>query len=145
MINAIASQFPDAQRQRCVVHKMENVLGYIPTHQQDAVKPELKAIFYQASRREADIELAAFCDKYANIYPSAIDCLRRDLDATLAFYAFPKHHWRAIRTTNLIERMFGEAKKRSKKMAAPFRNETSCLLLFFAVVRTIRFQRIRVA
>lgn len=145
MINAIASQFPDAQRQRCVVHKMENVLGYIPTHQQDAVKPELKAIFYQASRREADIELAAFCDKYANIYPSAIDCLRRDLDATLAFYAFPKHHWRAIRTTNLIERMFGEAKKRSKKMAAPFRNETSCLLLFFAVVRTIKFQRIRVA
>lgn len=145
MINAIASQFPTAQRQRCIVHKMENVLGYIPTHQQEAIKPELKAIFYQTSREEADIELAAFWHKYENIYPSAIACLRRDLDASLAFYDFPRHHWRAIRTTNLIERMFGETKKRSKKMAAPFRNEKSCLLLFFAVVRTIKFKRIRIA
>ena len=144
MINAIASQFPDARCQRCVVHKMDNVLGYIPTQQQESIKPERKAIFYQASRDEADIELAAFCGKYADIYPSAVECLRRDLDATLAFYDFPPHHWRAIRTTNLIEPMFGEAKKRSQKMAAPFRNEKSCLLLFFAVVRNINFKRIRI-
>lgn len=144
MINAIESQFPESARQRCVVHKMENVLGYVPTHQQEAIKSELKAIFYQKSREEAEIELAAFCDKYQTIYPSAIECLQRDLDASLAFYAFPNHHWRAIRTTNLIERLFGEVKKRSKKMAAPFRHENSCLLLFFAVVRNIKFNRIRI-
>lgn len=144
MINAIKSQFPESKRQRCVVHKMENVLGYIPNHQQEAIKPELKAIFYQSSRQEADIELAAFTDKYQHIYPSATECLQRDLEASLAFYDFPKQHWRAIRTTNLIERLFGEAKKRSKKMAAPFRNEKSCLLLFFAVTRNINFKRIRI-
>lgn len=144
MINAIKSQFPESKRQRCVIHKMDNVLGYIPTQQQEAIKPELKAIFYQSSRQEADIELASFSDKYRTIYPSAIECLHRDLEASLAFYDFPKQHWRTIRTSNLIERLFGEAKKRSKKMAAPFRNENSCLLLFFAVTRNINFKRIRI-
>lgn len=144
MINAIERHFPDARRQRCVVHKMENVLSYMPKQQQQTIKPELKAIFYQDSREEADMELAAFCHKYQDIYPAAIDSLRRDLEAALTFYDFPENHWRAIRTTNLIERMFGEAKKRSKKMAAAFRTEKSCLLLFYAVVRNINFQRIRI-
>jgi putative transposase len=50
MLNAIATKFPTSQRQRCVVHKMKNVLGYIPKQQHDQVHAELKAIFYQESR-----------------------------------------------------------------------------------------------
>ena len=69
-------------------------------------------------------------------------CLKRDLDASLAFYAFPKAHWRTIRTTNVIERLFGEVKKRSHKMAAAFRNEKSCLLMFYAVIRSLKFKRL---
>ena len=145
MINAIELKFPTSARQRCVKHKMDNVLGYIPKKQQDQVKPELKAIFYQENRQKADQEVAAFIEKYEPIYPTAIDCLRRDLEACLTFYDFPKEHWKTIRTTNVIERLFLEVKKRSHKMAAPFRNEDSCLLMFFAVIRGINFRRIPIS
>lgn len=145
MINAIKLKFPTSARQRCVKHKMDNVLGYIPKKQQEQVKPELKAIFYQQNRQKADQEVAAFIEKYEPIYPTAIDCLRRDLEACLTFYDFPKEHWKTIRTTNVIERLFLEVKKRSHKMAAPFRNEDSCLLMFFAVIRGIDFRRIPIS
>lgn len=145
MLNAIELKFPDSQRQRCIKHKMSNVLGSIPDKQQAQVEPELKAIFYQDNRAKADQEVAAFCEKYAQIYPTAVDCLKRDLEACLTFYAFPKAHWKAIRTTNIIERLFGEVKKRSHKMAAAFRNENSCLLMFFAVIRSLKFRKISMA
>ena len=141
-INAIETRFPDSQRQRCVLHKIQNVLGYMPKKQQTEVKPELKAIFYNESLEKAQQELAAFCAKYQSSYPNAIACLQRDIDACLTFYRFPKQHWRTIRTNNPMERLFSEVKKRSHKMAAAFRNEGSCELLFYAVSRTLNFQRI---
>ena len=142
MLNAIDLKFSSSQRQRCIRHKMNNVLGYIPESQQAQVEPELKAIFYQESRAKADQEVAAFCEKYAQSYPTAVDCLKRDLEACLTFYAFPKNHWKTIRTTNVIERLFGEVKKRTHKMAAPFRNEDSCLLMSYAVIRSLKFRKI---
>ena len=141
-INAIEKKFPASKRQRCIRHKMENVLGYIPQKKQDEIKPELRAIFYQKNREKADQTVIAFCEKYRADYPSAVECLNRDLEACLTFYSFPRKHWRNIRTNNTIERLFQEVKKRSKKMAAAFRNEDSCLLLFYAVTRSIKFQSI---
>jgi transposase-like protein len=141
-INAVEQKFPASARQRCVKHKMDNVLSYIPKKQQAQVKPELKAIFYQPNRQKADQEVAAFVEKYGPLYPTAIECLNRDLDACLTFYDFPKEHWKTIRTTNVIERLFLEVKRRSHKMGAAFRNETSCLLMFYAVIRSINFRRI---
>jgi len=145
MLQAIESQFPRAVRQRCVQHKMANVLGYIPLSQQGQVEPELKALFYQENRAQADQAWAAFCAKYLQDYPSAVECLKRDQEACLAFYAFPQGHWKTIRTTNVIERLFNEVKRRSHKMASAFRNENSCLLMFFAVIRSLRFHRISVS
>lgn len=142
MLNAITKKFPDAARQRCVVHKMDNVLSYIPTKQQDQLKPELRALFYQKDRQAADQVVAAFVEKYQKVYPTAIACLQRDLEACLTFYAFPKEHWKTIRTNNVIERLFGEVKRRSHKMAAAFRNEGSCLLLFYAVIRSLHFNKL---
>jgi putative transposase len=144
MLNALAAKFPTTPRQRCVQHKLANVLSYIPKAQHDQVEPELKAIFYQSSREKADQAWAAFCEKYAKTYPSAIECLKRDGDACLAFYAFPVTHWKTIRTTNVIERLFEEVKKRTHKMNAAFRNEDSCLLMFYAVIRSLKFRRITV-
>jgi len=144
-INAVEQKFPASARQRCVKHKMDNILSYIPKKQQELVKPELKAIFYQENRQKADQEVAAFIEKYEPVYPTAIECLRRDLDACLTFYDFPKEHWKTIRTTNVIERLFLEVKRRSKKMGAAFRNETSCLLMFYAVIRGINFRRIPIS
>jgi len=142
MLNAVQLKFPAAQRQRCVMHKLDNVLGYIPHTQQDKVEPELKAIFYQDNREKADQAAAAFIEKYQAQYPTAVACLQRDLEACLTFYAFPPEHWKTIRTTNVIERLFNEVKKRSHKMAAAFRNEDSCLLMFYAVIRSLTFKKI---
>lgn len=142
MLNAIDAKFPKAQRQRCVLHKMKNVLGYVPKQQQALIEPELKAIFYQDSRTQAEQLLAAFCAKYEKIYGTAIECLRRDSDACLTFYDFPRTHWRTIRTTNVIERLFEEVKKRSHKMSAAFPNENSCLLMFYAVIRGVNFKKV---
>jgi putative transposase len=142
MLNAITAKFSASQRQRCVRHKMENVLSYIPKSKQPLIQPELRAIFYQDSREKADQELTAFCERYGPTYPTAIECLQRDLEACLTFYAFPKAHWKTIRTSNVIDRLFGEVKRRSHKMGAAFRNEDSCLLMFFAVIRSLRFKRI---
>jgi len=142
MLNAIAAKFGTAPRQRCVMHKMDNVLSYIPNKQQEQIKPELRALFYQKDRQAADQAVAAFIEKYQKIYPSAIECLQRDLEACLTFYSFPKEHWKTIRTNNVMERLFGEVKRRSHKMAAAFRNEESCLLLFYAVIRSLQFNKL---
>ena len=142
MLNAISVKFATAQRQRCVVHKMENVLSYVPQKQREQIEPELKALFYQKSRQAADQAVAAFIEKYQRVYPTAIECLQRDLEASLTFYAFPKKHWKTIRTSNVIERLFGEVKRRSHKMAAAFRNEGSCVLLFYAVIRSLKFNKL---
>lgn len=142
MINAIELKFPASRRQRCMRHKMDNVLAHVPDKQRGPVQAAFKAIFYRDSRAQADQEAAAFREKYRSIYPEAIACMERDWEACLSFYDFPKTHWARIRTSNVIERMFEEVKKRSKKMSAPFRNEASCLLLFFAVVRGMRFQNV---
>jgi putative transposase len=142
MLKALQVKFSASRRQRCVKHKLENVLGYVPHKQQDQVEPELKAIFYQDSREKADQVATAFIEKYRSIYPTAVECLNRDLEACLTFYSFPKAHWKTIRTTNIIERLFNEVKKRSHKMAAAFRNEDSCLLMFYAVIRSLQFKNI---
>jgi transposase-like protein len=143
MLNAITLTFPSSQRQRWSKHKMDNLLSHIPAKQREAVRQELRAIFYQKSRAHADQVAAACIEKYQAIYPSAITCMQRDWQACLTFYRFPELHWKSIGATNIIERTFEEVKKRSKKMAAAFGNEGSCLLLFYAVVRGLRFRKLR--
>jgi len=144
MLNAISAKFPGVARQRCVKHKMENVLGYLPKKHREVVGEELKAIFYQEKREDAERVALAWCEKYRREYPSAVECLWRDYDACLTFYSFPPEHWKAIRTTNAIEieRLIEEVKRRSHKMGAAFRNEGSCLLMFYAVIRGVKFQRL---
>src|SRR5258708_211049 len=142
MLIVIAIKFGSVRGQRCILQKMENVLSYVPNKQQEQLKPELRALFYQENRQAADQAVAAFIEKYRKTYPSAVECLQRDLEACLTFYAFPKTHWKTIRTNNVMERLFGEVKRRSHKMAAAFRNEGSCLLLFYAVIRSLKFNKL---
>jgi len=56
----------------------------------------------------------------------------------------PKKHWKTIRTNNVMVRLFGEVKRRSHKMAAAFRTEGSCLLLFYAVIRSLHFNKLTI-
>lgn len=105
-LTAIQHHFPDAQRQRCVIHKIDNVLGYVPKSHQDALRAELNAIFYHSSLAQAQQQLAAFCAKHQRIYPNVVAFLNRDIDVCLAFYNFSKEHWRSLCTNNLIERLY---------------------------------------
>jgi len=86
--------------------------------------------------------VAALIEKYRSVYPRAIECLQRDLEACLTLYAFPKEHWKTIRTNNVLERLEGSVKRRSHKMAAAFRNEGRCVLLFYAVIRSLHFNKL---
>ena len=106
------------------------------------VGEELRAIFYQESREKAEEMAHAWCEKYKREYPTAVECLWRDYEVCLTFHSFPPQHWKAIRTTNAIERLIEEVKRRSHKMGAAFRNEESCLLVFYAVIRSVKFQRL---
>ena len=143
MLNAITKKFPASARQRCIVHKMDKVLSYVPTKQQEQLKAELKALFYQKDRQAADQARAAFVEKYQKLYPTAIECLQRESRGLLDLLCVSEGTRGAtIRTTNVIERLFGEVKRRSHKMAAAFRNEGSCLLLFYAVIRSLHVHKL---
>jgi transposase-like protein len=141
-IGAVEAKFPGAVRQRCVVHKVENILAHVPKAKQEEVRNELNRIFYLAANRDkARQEVEAFVAKWKSIVPEAVQCLLKDLEDCLRFYDFPKKHWRSIRTNNYIERLFNGVKMRAHTMGA-FRNETSCLLVFYAVIRSMHFRKL---
>ena len=71
--------------------------------------------------------------RYKPTYSSAMECLETDLEACLAYRRFPEEHERYIRTTNLLERTFGEGRRRTKVIPR-FPNERSCLKLVYAVM-----------
>jgi transposase-like protein len=121
---------------------MDKVLSYVPKKQQEQIEPELKALFSQHNREAADQAVAAFVEKYRSVYPRAIEGLQGDLEACLTFYAEPWEHWKTIRTSNVIERLFGEVKGRSHTMAAALRTEGSCLFLFYALIRSLKFNKL---
>lgn len=142
VIGAVEAKFPGAVRQRCVVHKVENILAHVPKAKHDDVRNELNRIFYLAANREkAHQEVEAFAAKWKPIIPEAVQCLLKDLEDCLRFYDFPKKHWRSIRTNNYIERLFNGVKMRTRAMGA-FRNEASCILVFYAVVRSMHFRKL---
>ncbi len=87
MLNALEAKFAGSVRQRCIHHKIENILSYVPKAQRDQVEPELKAIFYQANRAQADQLAAAFQEKFRAIYPTAIECMTRDWDSCLVCFS----------------------------------------------------------
>lgn len=133
VITAIENHFPTAWRQRCVRHKVENVLECVPAEDEAKVREDLDKIFYGAtSLEQAKLAVAEFKRRYRNVYPSAIECLERDLAQCLTFYMFPQAHWRRIRTSNRLERMNLEIRRRLKTIGRhPF--EEGCLALVYRI------------
>ena len=131
----IDKYFPTSYRQRCVKHKMENILSQIPREKHDEVKPKLNRIFYGAtSLEQAKQSLTAFKREYAKIYPSALRCLDDDLDQSLMFYLFPVNHWKRIRTSNRLERMNKEIRRRLRVIGR-HPSEAGCLSLVFQICK----------
>jgi len=141
LIGALERSFPQSPRQRCWNHKMRNVLAKIPKRTKKEVAAALKGITTQDSRDKARDQVQAFIARYEVIYPEAVACLQRDLDACFTFYDFPKTLWRHVKTTNAIEGLFHTVRQRTNKIGA-FRNETSCILIVYATIQAIRFNRV---
>lgn len=100
------------------------MLAHVPQTESKAVASDLKVVF-QASRRETAEALAAgFTERYGAPYPKAVAVLSQGLVSALTYTAFPSSHHRLIRTTNGLERVFGEVKRRTRVVGV-FPNERS--------------------
>lgn len=143
VIKAIESNFPTSYRQRCVKHREANILDTVPKKEQEPVKKALKRIFYGAtSLEQAKAFVKDFKKAFAKTYPTAMARLMEDLDQCLAFYLFPSHHWRRIRTSNKLERLNKEIKRRLKVIGR-HPDEQGCLSLIYAVSQKYAHQQNR--
>lgn len=111
-----ASEFPHAQTQRCQVHVARNVLAKVPRSQKAAVADGVRSVFYASSREKALDLFQEFKNRWVPHIPSAVACLERNLEACLTYLAFPEEEWVSLRTTNCIERLHKEFKRRTKSM-----------------------------
>jgi len=116
--------------QRCWVHKTANVLNKLPKSMQPKVKAELHEIWMAESRKDAETAFDRTLKRFEAKYPQAMDCLRKDRDALLAFYDYPAEHWVHIRTTNPIESTFATVRLRTKRSRNCASRDTTLAMVF---------------
>jgi putative transposase len=131
LLKAVKRVWPRAYRQRCQVHKMRNILAKLPRLMQAKMKGLVQQVFlaptYTAAVKRGRDLIAKFKDRY----PAAMECLERDLEECVTYLRFPEAHHRRIRTTNRLERLNGEGRRRTKVIPR-FPTERSCLTLLYA-------------
>lgn len=133
VIGAIEKYLPTSYRQRCVKHKIDNVLDAIPKEKHDEARPKLNQIFYgSTSLEQAKEALKTFKREYGKIYPSAVARLENDLEQALTFYLFPSAHWKRLRTSNRLERLNLEIRRRLNVIGR-HPSEDGCLSLVYGV------------
>lgn len=131
--DAFREAFPSAKVLRCWVHKARNVMPLVPRRYQAAFQLTWNAVAYADSLDAARAAYARLTATWSKDASDAVDRLERDLEALLAHYAFPAEHWDALRTTNPIERVNKEFKRRSKAMEVVSPNGLKPLLAFTAI------------
>ena len=113
---AIPTVYPRALHQRCWVHKMRNILEKVRKCDYDQVKADAQAIYLADGRAAAQAAGRSFCRRWRAAYPRMVRQLETDLPELLSFLRFPRHLWRKLRTTNIIERCFVEVRRRTRPM-----------------------------
>ena len=113
---AIRTVYPRVRHQRCWVHKMRNILEKTRKRDYDEVKTGAQAIYLAESRAQAEAAFRTFRSRWGRAYPAMVRRLQQDLPELLSFFAFPRHLWRKLRTTNVIERCFVEVRRRTRPM-----------------------------
>ena len=111
---AINQVFTGASWQRCRVHFMRNLLARIPHRDKQAVADAVRLIFDQPSHQSAADQLHQLVEKMDPIYPKAAKLLLEAETDILAYKTFPNKHWRRIHSTNMLERLNREIKRRTK-------------------------------
>ncbi len=127
--------------QRCWAHKTRNVLNYVKRADQHRFKRSLHRISHAANMREAQKAAQRFASRWQDLYPRAVDCLKRDLPELLSFLEVKTQlPSSALRTTNAIDRKFVEVRRRTRPMGT-FSDRTSMERILFSVFNHENFKQ----
>lgn len=129
---AIRHHLPEAERQRCTVHLLRNILHKIPQRLRKRLAPRFSRLFTAKGLAEAQELRTKLASEFGSLIPEAFDVLDRGWAAATRFYRFPKEHRVRIRTTNGLERLHREIKRRTKAVGV-FPDRDSALRLITAV------------
>ena len=136
LIRAVEELWPDADRGRCGVHRLRNVLAKLPDR--PGLHARVRAAYWEAldaamSPAEAEHGLRVLVGELAGDFPSAAACLADDLPALTVHLRYPRRLKKRLRSTNLLERSLEEVRRRTKVIGR-FPGETSCLTMAWAVM-----------
>jgi putative transposase len=137
LIKAIAELWPGADRQRCTVHRLRNVLAKLPKRD-TGIHERVRQAYWTAldeaaTPAEAEQRLRALVGELEPRYPSAAACLADDLEALCVHLCYPGRLRKRLRSSNLLERSLEEVQRRVKVIGR-FPGEMSCLSLCWAVL-----------
>ena len=121
-------EFPQSRVQRCQVHVARNVLAKVPKKIKKEVADDLRSIFYASSKKKALAYFQRFKEKWEKDLPSAVKCLGNSIESCLTYLGFPEEEWISLRTTNIIERLNKEYKRRTRSMEI-LAGEQACYML----------------
>jgi transposase-like protein len=125
---AVFGELPGAEWQRCAVHFQRNVLSHVPAASMAEVAEDLSAIFKVRRRKTAEALAEEFVSLYGKSYPKAVSVFEAGIEDTLTYLRYPGSHHARIRSTNMLERLFKEVKRRTRVVGV-FPNETSAATL----------------
>jgi putative transposase len=129
---AIQEVFPEAAWQRCYVHFLRNALDHLPRRADDDCLQELRWIYDRRDAQEARRDLAAWLGKWSKRYAKLCAWVEDNIEETLSFYRLPKAHHKNMKSTNMLERLMEEIKRRTLVVRI-FPNAASCLRLVRAL------------
>jgi putative transposase len=125
---AVAAELAGVAWQRCVVHFERNVLAQVPYHAKAEVAADLRAIFAVRRRETAETLAEQFVSRWGKDFPQAAAVFQSGITEALTYLEFPSGHHLRIRTTNGLERLFQEIKRRTRVVGV-FPNERSLVVL----------------
>ena len=131
--SAIAQVLPEALWQRCYVHFLRNALDYLPRRKaDDDCLTELRWFYERRNVEEARRDLTAWLAKWQGKYPKLCEWVENNIEETFTFYRLPKEHHKHLKSTNVLERLNQELKRRTQVIRI-FPNEASALRLLRAL------------
>jgi transposase-like protein len=130
---AIDLAWPKMPVQRCAVHKLRNLQRKAPKHALDEVKADYHRIVYAPDEKAARAAYADFVRKWTKLCPAVARSLEEAGEELLTFFRFPSSQWKVLRTTNVIERLNGEFRRRVKTQAS-LPTEDAGLVILFSLV-----------
>jgi putative transposase len=135
LIRAVEEVFPKSLRQRCLAHKMRNLEAKVPAEMWRELKGAAYAAYQAGSPKLAAMAKDDFVSQYEREYPSATQCFLDDFEACVAHLQLPMSHRRVTRTTNLLERLFLEERRRTKIIPHAFGERAVLKLMYAALIR----------